>query len=208
MACRCLDVAIYKLSSRLLTCRHSFHCFFCHGYEERGVYSAGALATGLVTAPDLLTIMSLSVQRLSQRVVVYTNGNTELATLSKLITRGNKITYDDRKISKFQLENNGPGVIITFADGTSKTEGFIASQPRVEQRGAELLTQLGLDMTTEGDIMVTSPFNETSVSGCFAAGDAASSKKTVMQALHMGTFAGAGLALQSMQELNANDEAM
>lgn len=192
----------------LLILQSSFHCFFCHGYEERGVESAGALGMGLANTPEALNIMCRSIERLSHHVTVYTNGNSDLAVCTEAITHSNNITYDDRIISKFQLGNNGagPSVIITFSDGTSKTEGFIAGQPIVELCGAELIKQLELKLTPEGDVAVSAPFNETSVSGCFAAGDATTQKRTVMQALYTGTFAGAGLALQAMQELDALDK--
>lgn len=145
-------------------------------------------------------------KRLSKAVTIYTNQNDALAAEVKPLIRSSKITYEDRKTTKLELQNGtGPGVIVHFADGTSKAEAFVANHPLVEQ-SAPFAEQLGLEMSPTGDIVVTPPFNETSVKGCFAAGDAASMMKAASQAISMGTFAGTGLAAQLQQELDEKDE--
>ncbi|KAF7559039.1 hypothetical protein G7046_g5098 [Stylonectria norvegica] len=73
-------------------------------------------------------------------------------------------------------------------------------------QSAPFAEQLGLECLPSGDIKVEEPFNETSVKGCFAAGDAATMKKAVVQATAMGAFAGAGIATQLQRELDERDE--
>ncbi|KAG8416238.1 hypothetical protein J3458_006834 [Metarhizium acridum] len=117
-----------------------------------------------------------------------------------------KISYEGRKVTRLELENgSGPGVIVHFADGTSKREGFMTNHPRVEQQSL-FAAQLGLECAPTGDIVVTAPFNETSVKGCFAAGDAATMMKSAVQAIQMGMFAGVGLVSQMNRDLDEKDE--
>ena len=186
---------------------HSFHCLFCHGFEERGVESAGLLAGGMPATPEMMVHVARMAKRLSKRVTIYTNTkHADLLPAVKGLLHSSRITIDTRPIKSLALVGHGPQVQMTFADGSTVTEGFIASHPAVEQRGGELAAQLGLEMTPTGDVKVSAPFNETSVAGCFAAGDAAVAMKSVVSALHTGTFAGTGAIAQLQRELDEADE--
>jgi thioredoxin reductase len=183
-----------------------FHCLFCRGFEERGADSVGVLASGLLTAPGIIAHAASMAKRLAKTATIYTNGNPALLGQVREVLRSSKISYDDRKIVRLELENaTGPGVIVHFADASCKREGFITNHPRVEQR-SPFAAQLGLECLPTGEIHVTAPFNETSLTGCFAAGDAATEIKSAVQAIHMGTFAGAGLVAQMHRELDERDE--
>jgi thioredoxin reductase len=157
----------------------------------------------------MLSHVSRMAKRLSKHVNIYTNGNPDLLASTKALIHSNKITYDDRKIIKFEhrdgSDSKPPFVVVYFEDGTSRKEGFIVSHPRVEQR-APFAEQLGLEMTPTGDIKISMPFHETSLDGCVAAGDAATPMKTVIQAAQMGGFAGSGLVVQLQNELDKKDE--
>src|SRR5690606_17823081 len=111
-----------------------------------------------------------------------------------------------RRISSLSLIDDGPQVRITFTDGSTATEGFIASHPALEQGGAKLVEQLGLEMTPAGDILVPPPTQETSVKGVFAAGDAAAPMKSVVSAMYTGSFAGTGMVMQLQREMEEKDE--
>lgn len=183
-----------------------FHCLFCHGFEERGAESVGALASGMLAAPEMIIHVSKMAKRLSKSVTIYTHKNPELYESLKPLIHSSKIHIDNRPIASFALVGDGPQVEMTFEDGSKKIEGFVVSHPKVEQRAAHLVQQLGLETTPSGDIQVNPPFNETSVKGCFAGGDAASPMKAVVQAVHMGMFAGGGLVTQLQNELEEKDE--
>lgn len=60
--------------------------------------------------------------------------------------------------------------------------------------------QLGLETGSQGEIKVNAPFNETSVHGVFAAGDAASQLRVVPNAIYGGSLAGGGLIAQLQAE--------
>jgi len=151
----------------------------------------------------------MMAKRLSKHVNIYTDGNPELITAARSHIYSSKIAYDDRKIVKFEHRDNSdkkpPSLVVHFEDGTSREEGFVASHPLVEQRGP-FAKQLGLEMTSAGDIKTSMPFNETSLGSCVAAGDAATMMRTVVQAVQMGVFAGSGLVAQLQKELDEKNE--
>ena len=206
-ACKC---SLWFCDGGVLTGKlDRFHCLFCHGFEERGAESAGLLVGGLLTTPEVIAHVARMAKRLSKRVTIYTNsGHADLAPALKALIHSSKITVDTRAISSLSLIADGPGVRISFTDGSaSATEGFVAGHPGVEQRGGDLAAQLGLEMAPAGDVLkVTGPFNETSVDGCFAAGDAATVMRSVVSAVHMGTFTGAGAVAQLQREMDEADE--
>ena len=208
VACKCSPLMGLFEGMMLTFCR--FHCLFCHGFEERGGSSAGVLAGGAINTPEMLAHIAPMAKRLSSHITVYTNGNTTLAEATKPLIKSSKISYDARRITNLALlhpDQHSSPVIITFDDGATKTETFIASHPRVEQ-ASSLPAQLRLEMqqVMGGEAIVTHGLmNETSVEGVFAAGDAAAGVKSVVQALQMGVFAASGAVGQLQREKDDAD---
>jgi gliotoxin/aspirochlorine biosynthesis thioredoxin reductase len=183
-----------------------FHCLFCHGFEERGADSVGVLAGGFIANADMVAHVSRMAKRLSKSVTIYTNGNADIATALPSRIHSTKITVDPRPVKKFALVEGGPRVQVTLEDGETVTQGFVVSHPNVRQRADDLTKQLGLEMTPTGEIKVNAPFNETSVPGCFAAGDAATMMRSVVQSMSMGGFAAVGAIGAIQHELDLKDE--
>jgi thioredoxin reductase len=173
----------------------SYHCLFCHGYEDVGKPSAGILALGEISSPAAATALARSAKQITSKVVIYTSNNPGVQTaIADLLGQNNTaITTDDREIASLALGSEGSGIIITFADGSSVQEAFLAHKPPTKLNGP-FAEQLGVELAPGGDIQVTPPFGATSVKGVYAAGDCAAKMKNVMQAMHMGTFAGVGMA--------------
>lgn len=144
-------------------------------------------------------------KRLADSVTVYTNDNATVGDAIRAKLHSSKIIFDNRKIASLRLRDGGPSVQITFVDGTTKTEGFMVNHPSIVP-AAPFAEQLGLETLPSGEVKVGAPFNETSVSGCFAAGDWATPMKSVVQAVQMGGFAGVGMATQLQRELDERDE--
>ena len=172
---------------------------YCHGYEDRGVQSIGVIATGAIKVASILTHMIPMVARFAEKnVTIYTHGNDALHAEISTSFKSPKITTDNRPIASLALEDasKGPAVQITFEDGTTKTEGFCVGQPEMVQR-SPFAEQLGLEMDTNGvDVKTNAPLFETSVQGCFSAGDSSTMMKATMQAMYMGQMGGAGMAFQ------------
>ncbi|TQS32816.1 hypothetical protein Golomagni_06854 [Golovinomyces magnicellulatus] len=173
------------------------HCLFCHGYEERGD-RAGVLLGGMVKGPMAQGVAQMA-KKLAGAVTVYTNGEE-----FEYPGKSSKITVDKREIERFDLVDGGPKVRVTFKDGSSVVEGFVASHPEVVPRSG-FATQLGLEMTPMGDVKV-GMFGETNVRGCFAAGDAATMMKSAVIAQQLGACAGVGIVKELLEDLDDVDE--
>ncbi|KAK4034191.1 hypothetical protein C8A01DRAFT_49357 [Parachaetomium inaequale] len=175
--------------------RSIYHCLFCHGYEDAGKPSAGILALGENSVPAVATALARSAKQITSKAVIYTSNNPAVQTaIADLLGQNNTaITTDDREIASLALGAEGSGITITFADGSSVPEAFLAHKPPTKLNGP-FAEQLGVELAPGGDIKVTPPFGATSVKGVYAAGDCATPMKNVMQAMHMGTFAGVGIA--------------
>lgn len=114
----------------------SFHCLFCHGFEERGQKSVGLLATGAgATAVAGPHIANLAL-RLSERVVLYTNGVDETEeTMKEALAKSRhhkegRITIDTRPITKIRMGDASPSsVVLTFEDGSEVEQGFMVNAP-------------------------------------------------------------------------------
>ncbi|KAJ8123034.1 hypothetical protein ONZ43_g918 [Nemania bipapillata] len=170
-----------------------FHCLFCHGYEERGAYSAGLLASGFLGNTMFAPPVSRMVNRLAATVNIYTDGNEAL---------GAEIRAVLKNAQKFRIENREAGVLVRLEDGTLNRESFIAHVPNVEPNSS-FTKDLGVDLAPQGHINALPPFFNTNVPGVYAAGDCATLLKSVPTATMMGSLVAAGLA----HALQAEDDA-
>ena len=188
-------------TNKIVLNQRSFHCLFCHGYEERGGSSAGVFAIDDCAPAPLAVHLARFALRLADNATIYTNGDESVAKGIKEVlakagaeTRSkNNIFVDERKIAKLVKGTKNAEVEVFLADGAKKTEGFIAHKPKGVLNGP-FVEQLNLETTPQGGIKVNAPFKETSVSGVFAVGDCGTPMQAVPIALSMGGMAGAGVA--------------
>lgn len=172
-----------------------FHCLFCHGYEQRGSSSSGVLAIDEVAPIPFALHVSRNAAQLTDKVTIYTNGNDLSAQqLEVAIGPEAPVSVDSRPISRFVLGANETGVTIHFEDGATKDEAFLAHKPTSRLKSSFLAEQLGLELGPMGDLKISPPFGETTVGGCFAAGDNSSLLKTSPNAVNAGANSAAGVA--------------
>ena len=147
--------------------------------------------------------ISNNALRLSEKVVIYTNGNS---TATKEVTDAlfklglesksrKNISVNGEKIAKFIKGLRGAEVEVVLEGGETKTEGFLVHKP-VGKLNGSWVEQLGLETTEQGQIKTNFPFNETSVPGVFAVGDCGTMMQAITVAINMGGMAAAGLAAQ------------
>ena len=108
----------------------SFHCLFCHGFEESGSESAGILAVGLLTAPPMALHMARMANRMAENITIYTNGNEAVADKMKELMGSKPLTIDSRQITSLERNVGGEGMNVGFKDGGSKHEAFLVSSDR------------------------------------------------------------------------------
>ncbi|KAF2808512.1 FAD/NAD(P)-binding domain-containing protein [Mytilinidion resinicola] len=185
---------------------HIYQCLGCDEFEQRGT-PIGIL--GFAT-PEASHLASMALA-FDNRVTVFSNGPVSdavpiQAALATVKAQGVKL--DERKTKR--LINNGKsheqGVSIEFEDGKSVTLGFLVSKPPIVNRAQELIEQLGVKTVTRekgGHVEVDGMFNETSVKGCFVAGDTMTPMQQVVVAMAERLKAAAGAGMQMIMEESA-----
>ncbi|KAI1102623.1 FAD/NAD(P)-binding domain-containing protein [Jackrogersella minutella] len=175
--------------------RSIFHCLFCHGYEQRGSASAGVLAINDVAPIPIALHVSRNAAQFCKSITIYTNGDVSHANeIQAVIGPSAPFTVDSRRITNFVLGPDQIGLTVYFEDGNSKEEAFLGHKPLSKLKSDFLANQLGLEVTPQGDIKANPPFGETSLTGCFAAGDNSSFLKTSPNAVNAGANSAAGVA--------------
>lgn len=168
----------------------SFHCLFCHGYEDRDAPSSGVLVVPPISG-GLAVHMAQSAAQLTERVTLYTNGNADVtAELKPLVSSlvESKFYVEARQIKRLISKESG-WVTVEFADGSSKQEKFLVHNPQTKPQGP-FVSQLGLATTPLGDIQTEGPFFQTTVPGVFAVGDCSTPYKVIPSAITSGCNAG------------------
>lgn len=111
---------------------YSYHCLFCHGYEERGAASAGVLALGEVAKVPAAVHLSRMAKRLAKRVVVYTDGAAELAEqLAAALGGDPAVSVDNRRVARLQRAKEGSEsaeTIVHLEGGEAVSHGFLVSK--------------------------------------------------------------------------------
>ncbi|GLA09921.1 hypothetical protein AnigIFM60653_000862 [Aspergillus niger] len=175
------------------------HCLFCDGYEKRGG-RVGVL--GQPSMDDLDSVL-LAFPLAHNDLTIFTNGAPYLVDpdarqpLDIAISRGANI--DGRAIKLISQIPDGTGVKLCFHDGEDKDLRMLLSSPKSINRAASLVEELGLETQprSRGLVVSKSSMGESSLRGCFVAGDASSSvPKIVPTALASGSLAGIGAAKQ------------
>lgn len=178
-----------------------YPCLSYHGLDGGArAASAGVLATttGADRRARTAVAMSYSALQVAARVTIYTNGAEQLAAdaqrlLAESSSSGSaSIRVDARPISTMRLGLHAASVALTLADGSAVVEDFILHKPKTELRGS-FARHLGLDVTEEGDIDASRPYNETSRRGVYAAGDCMSATKSLLTAMSTGAVASDGI---------------
>jgi pyruvate/2-oxoglutarate dehydrogenase complex dihydrolipoamide dehydrogenase (E3) component len=118
---------------------------------------------------------------------IYSNGPVPTdeptqAALKKVMAAGIKL--DERPILRLVNNGEGPdeGISIEFESGNPVTLGMLFHRPPFRNRGQELIDQLGLKTKPNGDVDVDPMMLQSSVYGCFAAGDTQESIKQALMA--------------------------
>jgi thioredoxin reductase len=156
-----------------------FHCPYCDGWEIRGsalaVYDRGAEAMSFVPV----------VLGWSDDLVLCTDGPSGLSDRARDELEHNGVRIVETPIVR--LEGNGRLERIVFSDGSAIARDalFVHTSPRGR---SDLAVQLGCGLTDFGLVEVT-PERETSISGVYAAGDAASRLHQIVTAAASGAEA-------------------
>lgn len=90
-------------------------------------------------------------------------------------------------------------MMVKFSDGTTEFFDFVFHKPKSRLYG-DLPAQLGLQLTDTGDIAVSSPLQQTSRKGVYAAGDCTTAVAQLAVTIGSGTSAGIGAVADIVSE--------
>ena len=153
----------------------------------------------MVVLPPVMHMARMAAQ-LCTPVTIYTNGSEQLAKdVMAAAGENSPFKIDSRPIKKLARSGKGVETLVHFEDGDTKAEAFLVHSPKTQLKGP-FAQQLGLELTPMGDIKTTPPFLQTSVRGCFAAGDCMTPFKVVPNAIANGSMAAAGSSAQITAE--------
>lgn len=189
------------IASLIIANSYSYHCLYCHGYEDSDCASAGIIAAfGLTSDAQPAAYVAHLAAQFAGKVVVYTNGSEELAQqVQELVKNNPKITTDTRPIEALIKESDAdgePGIKLGASDSApaeTVSHRFFVHAPDA-LANVSFAKSLGLELSPNGaEIKTTAPFNATNVPGCYAVGDVGSPLKAVSQAMALGSVAAAGV---------------
>lgn len=103
----------------------SFHCLFCHGFEDRGCASAGVLAVGDCAAVGPAMQMARMARQLAGRVRVYVDGNADLARQLEEPAAAAGFAVEVRRIEKLSKRPEASQVLVSLDGGDEIVEGFL-----------------------------------------------------------------------------------
>lgn len=167
------------------------HCPYCHGYEVRGK-KTGVLAEG-ATAYGFIEL----IYNWTDDLTLYSNGPAGLTgeQAAKLAHYG--ITIVEKKVEALVHEG---GLIrsIRFTDGSTAEVEALYAHPETTQQ-CDLPLSLGCEINEHGSI-ATDVFQQTCVKGVYAAGDNATTGRSVAGAVAAGAVAGMLLNRELVEE--------
>jgi len=158
------------------------HCPYCHGYEYRGEN------TGLLMNGDMVLEKVKLISQWTKRVTVFTNGLVEIPSEHVEILTNLGVQIWDNVID-YLIHDKGYISKVVFTDGQEIPLTTLYAALPFEQK-SELPQNLGCSLRDSGHLQVDQ-FQQTTVSGVFAAGDNATFMRSVASAVHAGTSAGA-----------------
>ncbi len=167
------------------------HCPYCHGYEVHGG-DIGILADG-ETALELCQL----IQHWAGSLTLYTNGPSRLDAEQRSRIESLNIPLVDLEIEGLE-HVDGRLSHWRFRDGSSAQPTAVFARTAFRQH-SPLPQALGCELTESGHIEVDA-FQQTSVSGVFAAGDCATQLRTVSVANSQGTIAGVAVNMELMKK--------
>ena len=167
------------------------HCPYCHGYEVKNEKTA-IIANGEM-AFDFAKLISNWTKKLS----LCTNGKSTLTLEQTEILKKHGVAIFEEEIDSFEHEQGYIQNII-FKNQEKTAVKAIYARPPFEQH-CHLPKELGCEITEQGLLKVDFMQN-TNVGGIYASGDCTTQMRSVAIAVSTGSFAGAVINKDLIEE--------
>ena len=166
------------------------HCPYCHGYEVRNQ------KTGIIGNGDDGFHYARLISNWTQELLLFTNGASTLTADQTAKIKEHNIQIIPTNIDRIEHEN-GRIKNVVFQDHSKVAVDVVYARPAFEQHSA-IPTAFGCELTAQG-LLKVDLFQKTTVAGIYASGDS-SSGRAVAIAVSTGTFAGASLNHELIEE--------
>lgn len=160
------------------------HCPYCHGYEVHHE-KTGVLANG-----DLAFEYVKLISNWTQDLTLFTNGRSTLTAEQTEKIGSHNIQIVEKEIDHFE-QQDGRIRQLVFKDQSVFPLKAIYHKPAFEQH-CDIPVALGCELTEQGLLKVDA-FQKTNVPGIYACGDNTIAMRSVANAVAAGSFAGAAL---------------
>jgi thioredoxin reductase len=157
------------------------HCPYCHGYEERGKFTA-ALANGENAMHLCMVLLNLT-----KDIILLTNGKPSLTENQLIKLNSHRIQIIDTEVIQIKHQH-GQIESICFKNGECLNVPVMYAKIPFRQQ-CLLAENLGCEITEEGFIKVDES-KRTTVHGIYAAGDNTTVGRTISRSIAAGTVAG------------------
>ncbi len=162
----------------------AIHCPYCHGYEYRDQ------PTGILLNGDAAVEQARLIRNWTPQLTIFTDGESTIAPGHQSALAALGVHVEETPVQEL-AHQGGHLTHVGLADGRRVPLPALYLRPGLEQH-CDLPRELGCAHTEAGYLAVEM-FQQTSVPGIYAAGDAATMLRSVSAAVAAGTLAGAML---------------
>ncbi|MFB9109617.1 NAD(P)/FAD-dependent oxidoreductase [Flavobacterium gyeonganense] len=167
------------------------HCPYCHGYEVKNK------KTAIVANGEMGFEYAKLISNWTKNLELCTNGKSQLNSEQTQILKNHGISILEGEIDSFE-HTLGYISNIVFKNGEKIAVKAVYARPPFEQH-CPLPQTLGCELNEQGLIKVDF-MQKTSVSGIYASGDATTQMRSVALAVSSGSFAGAAINKELIDE--------
>ncbi|WP_417939024.1 NAD(P)/FAD-dependent oxidoreductase [Flavobacterium sp. RS13.1] len=167
------------------------HCPYCHGYEVKSE------KTAIVANDEMGFEYAKLILNWTKNLTLCTNGKSTLTSEQTQILKNHGVLVLENEIDSFE-HNAGYIANIVFKNGEKIAVKAVYVRPSFEQH-CPLPQTLGCEVNEQGLIKVDF-MQKTSVSGIYASGDATTQMRSVALAVSSGSFAGAAINRELIDE--------
>lgn len=167
------------------------HCPYCHGYEVKNE------RTAIVANGEMGFEYAKLILNWTKNLTLCTNGKSTLTSEQTQILKNHGVLVLENEIDSFE-HNAGYISNIVFKNGEKMAVKAVYARPPFEQH-CPLPQILGCEMSEQGFIKVDF-VQKTTVPGIYASGDATTQMRSVALAVSSGSFAGAAINKELIDE--------
>ena len=167
------------------------HCPYCHGYEVK------TEKTAIIANGEMAFEYAKLISNWTKDLRLLTNGKSTITWEQKEILQKHQIEIIEEEIESLEHENGNVTQVI-FKNQSKTTVKAIYFRAPFEQH-CSLPEALGCDLTEQGLIKVDM-MQRTTIPGVYASGDCVIQARSVAMAVSSGSFAGAAINKELIDE--------